>query len=188
MRMLAAAILIFSATGAEAASWQVDAAKSKLGYMVVWDREPFKGEFRKWTADIEFDPMDLSRAKAKILIDIASMTTEDPENDKYRNGPNGLDAAKFAEARFVTKNFRAVSPGRYEAIADLSIHGVTKEVRLPFALSIAGNTAHMTGELTLSRIDYGVGKGNTFGIDWASERSVAHAVKVTVDLVATRRP
>lgn len=40
----------------------------------------------------------------------------------------------------------------------------------------------------LSRVDFGVGTGSTWGIDWSSERTVAHAVKVTVDLVATRKP
>jgi polyisoprenoid-binding protein YceI len=188
MRTLPLALLLFFATGAEAASWQVDAAKSSLGFVLIWDKEPFKAEFKRWSADIEFDPLDLAHAKASAVIDIASMVSEDPENDKYRNGPNGLDAARFAQARFVTKTFRAVANGRYEAVAELSIHGVTKEVLFPFTLSMTGNTARMRGELTLSRIDFGVGTGSTFGIDWASERSVSHAVKVTVDLTATRRP
>ena len=188
MRLLTLALLFLGVTDVHAASWQVDMPKSALGYVVIWDKEPFKGEFKTWTADIEFDPLDLAHAKASVVIGIASMVSEDPENDKYRNGPNGLDASRFAQARFVTKSFRAAGNGRYEAVADLSIHGVTKEVRLPFALAITGNTAHMTGELTLSRVDYGIGTGSVFGIDWASERSVAHAVKVTIDLTATRRP
>jgi hypothetical protein len=31
-------------------------------------------------------------------------------------------------------------------------------------------------------------KAMSSGIDWASERTVAHAVKVVVELVATRKP
>jgi polyisoprenoid-binding protein YceI len=185
---LAAALLVLASGHAEAAKWRVDMAKSALGFVLTWDKEPFKAAFKKWTADIDFDPADLAHSKADIVIDIASMVSEDPENDKYRNGPNGLDVAHFAQAHFVTKSFRAISPGRYEATADLSIHGVSKEVKLPFALTINGNTAHMTGALTLSRSDFGVGKGSTFGIDWASERTVLHAVKVSVDLIATKAP
>ncbi len=116
------------------------------------------------------------------------MTSEDANNDRYRLGPNGLDVAHFREARFVTKSINATSPGHYEAIADLVIHGITKEVRLPFALTISGNVARMTGELQLSRADYKIGTGSTWGIDWASERAVAHAVKVTVALTATKKP
>lgn len=185
--LLVAAMALASHAG-EAAPWKVDAAKSKIEFVVTWDREPFRASFKRWTANIDFDPADISRAKADVAIDIASFVSEDPENDKYRIGPNGLDARRFAHARFATKSFRELSAGRYEAVADLTIHGVTKEVKLPFALAISGNSAHMTGELSLSRVDFGVGTGSTWGIDWSSERTVSHAVKVTVDLFATRAP
>jgi polyisoprenoid-binding protein YceI len=185
---LLAACLLAAAVPADAAQWQVDAAKSKLGFTLVWDKEPFHADFKKWTVSIDFDPADVAHAKADVVIDIRSLFSEDPNNDKYRNGPNGLDVAHFAQARFVTKAIRETAPNRYEATADLSIHGITKEVKLPFALLINGNVAHMTGELTLSRADFKVGTGSTWGIDWASERTVSHAVKVSVDLTATRKP
>jgi polyisoprenoid-binding protein YceI len=182
------ALAAFVSSGADAAQWQADPAKSKLGYVVVWAKEPFKADFKKWTADIDFDPADLAHAKVNVTIDIAGMVSEDPENDKYRIGPNGLDFMHFAQARFVSKSFRSLGANRYEATADLSVHGISKEVKLPFTLTIAGNTAHMLRETTISRAEFGVGKGNTFGIDWASERTVAHAVKVVVDLTATKKP
>src|SRR5215510_202099 len=186
--LLLAAALMLTCSATEAAQWRVDPAKSKVGFVVTWDREPFHASFKRWTANIDFDPAMLARAKADVLIDIASYLSEDPQNDKYRVGPNGLDVRRFAQAHFVSKSFREVGPGRYETVADLTLHGVTREVKLPFVLAISGNSAHMTGELTLSRLDFGVGTGNTWGIDWSSERTVSHAVKITVDLVATRTP
>jgi polyisoprenoid-binding protein YceI len=185
--LIAAGLFLLSSATADATAWQVDAAKSSLNFVVVWAKEPFTASFKKWSADIDFDPADLAHAKANVVIDIASLLSEDPVNDKYRNGPSGLDAAHFAQARFVTKSFRATTPGHYEATADLTIHGITKEVRLPFALTIMGNTAHMTGELTVSRVDFKVGTGSVFGIDWTSERTVSHAVKIAIDLTATRK-
>ena len=185
---LFAACLIAAALPAEATQWQVDASKSKLGFTLVWDKEPFHADFKRWTAAIDFDPADVAHAKADVTIDIRSMFSEDPNNDKYRSGPNGLDVVHFPQARFVTKSIREVSPNRYEAVADLSIHGITKEVKLPFAVQLNGNVAHVTGELALSRADFKVGTGSTWGIDWTSERTVSHAVKVTVDLTATRKP
>ena len=184
--MFLAAALALVSPAVHAAQWKVDPAKSTLGFSVTWDREPFRASFKRWTASIDFDPADVAKAKADVSIDIASYVSEDPENDKYRVGPNGLDVRRFAQARFVTKSFREISAGHYEALADLTIHGITKEVKLPFTLAISGSAAHMTGEVTLSRIDFGVGTGSTWGIDWSSERTVSHAVKVTVDLVATR--
>jgi polyisoprenoid-binding protein YceI len=190
MRVAFAAIAVaaFASNAAHAAQWQVDSAKSRLGYLVTWAKEPFKADFKKWMANIDFDPADLAHAKVSVVVDIVGMVSEDPQNDKYRIGPNGLDFMHFAQAHFVSKSFRALGPNRYEATADLSLHGVTKEVKLPFTLTFMGNTAHMVGETTISRVDFGVGKGNVFGIDWSSERTVAHAVKVVVDLTATKKP
>ena len=111
-----------------------------------------------------------------------------PRTTNTGSGRTASTSGASRRRKFVSKSFREVSPGHYEAVADLTIHGVTKEVKLPFALAINGNSAHMTGELTLSRVDFGVGTGNTWGIDWSSERTVSHAVKVTVDLLATRTP
>ncbi len=185
---LAALVLGVSAANAHAAAWTVDQGKSRLGFSLVWSGEPLKASFRKWTADIDFDPADPSQAHVVVAIDTGSMASEDANNDRYRLGPNGLDVAHFRQARFVTKSIRATSPGRYEALADLTLHGITREVRLPFLLAINGAAAHMTGELQLSRTDYKVGTGSTWGIDWASERMVAQMVKISVDLTATRQP
>src|SRR2546423_6223372 len=114
MRTAAAIVLaLLASSAADAAQWQVDHAKSKLGYVVVWAKEPFKADFKKWTADIDFDPTDLGHAKVTVVIDIAGMVSEDPENDKYRVGPNGLDFMHFAQARFVSKSFRSLGPNRY---------------------------------------------------------------------------
>jgi ABC-type molybdate transport system ATPase subunit len=60
--LTAIALATLSIGMADAAQWQVDAAKSRLGYVVTWAKEPFKADFKKWTADIDFDPADLAHA------------------------------------------------------------------------------------------------------------------------------
>ena len=69
--------------------------------------------------------------------------------------------------------------GKYQAAATLTIHGVTKDVVLPFSLSIKGKTAKMTGSLSLLRTDYNVGQG-----EWAQTDWVGGDVKVDVALTA----
>ena len=69
--LLAAALTLISPT-VQAAPWQVDMAKSTLGFVVTWDREPFHASFKRWTATIDFDPADIAHAKADVAIDIAS--------------------------------------------------------------------------------------------------------------------
>ena len=47
--LLAAAVALLCSV-AEAAQWNVDSAKSTLGFVVTWDREPFRASFNRWTA------------------------------------------------------------------------------------------------------------------------------------------
>ena len=60
---------------------------------------------------------------------------------------------------------------------------MTKQISLPFTLTIAGNAAHMTGKAVVLRTDFGLGQG-----EWASPATIAHEVTITVDLTATKVP
>lgn len=183
MRLLPFACLaMLMASPAAAASWSIDYGHSKLGFSVPWGDQPYIATFQKWTAKIDFDPADLAHAKADVTIDMTSAVSSEEDLDQNLPGPEGFDSGRFPQARFVTKTFRSTGNGRYEAVADLTIHGVTREITLPFTLKIDGEHAHMTSAVTLIRTDFGVGMGK----GWAGETPVAHAVKVTVDLTASK--
>ena len=75
---LAAALI---STPALAAHWNVDSAKSKLGFGVQWSGQPFGATFKKWNAAIDFDPNDLAHAHVVATIDLASEASDSPDND-----------------------------------------------------------------------------------------------------------
>lgn len=177
------AAALFAALGAPAlaAHWTVDAAKSRLGFSVTWSGQPFAGVFKKWSADIDFDPADLVHSHVEAAIDMKSESSGDPDSDSGLESAIGFAADKFPTARFETTGFKALPGGGYLAEGKLTIRGITKPVDLPFKLDIRGNEAHMTGKATVIRTDFGVGQG-----EWAAPEPVAHAVTVTVDLVATK--
>jgi polyisoprenoid-binding protein YceI len=183
MRRVLFAALVFGlvAAPASAAHWTVDAAKSKLGFSVAWSGEPFNGSFKKWTADIEFDPADLAHSHVVAVIDMTSEASDDPDSDESLKGALGFAVDKFPTARFETTGFKSLPGGNYLAQGKLTIRGITRPLDLPFKLDIAGNRAHMTGKAVVIRTDFGVGQG-----EWASPEPVAHEVTVTVDLTATK--
>jgi polyisoprenoid-binding protein YceI len=182
MRTTLVAIALLLVSGAQAASWNVDHAHSKLGFVVRWGGQPFGATFQKWQAQIDFDPADLTHAHANVTIDMTSAVSGEADLDQNLPGAEGFDTAPFPQAHFVTKSFRALRNSRYEAVGNLTLHGITKPIALPFTLTIAGDRARMTGEATVMRTDFGVGVGKA----WAGETPVAHAVKVTVDLTAAK--
>ena len=184
MRYALALLAVLAATHASAAHWNVDAAKSRLGFTVSWNGQPFVATFKSWKANIVFDPNDLAHSKADVLIDTASEASDDSETDDGVKGAQGFQASQYSTAHFSTVSIAHKSGNDYVAEAKLTIRGITKDVTLPFTLTFSGNSAHMQGAAVVSRADFGVGQGGEF----ATPSVVAYQVTVKIDLTATKAP
>jgi polyisoprenoid-binding protein YceI len=178
---LALAAAVRAAGPAEAAHWTVEYGKSRLGFSVLWSNEPFTADFKSWKADIDFDPAALGQAHASVSVDLASEASDEADFDDGLKGAQGFQTSQFPQARFVTKSFIHRQGNGYVAIGDLTVKGITKSIELPFTLAFAGNAVHMKGSAIVARTDFGVGLGT-----WAAPTPVAHDVKVTIDITATR--
>ena len=180
-RIILPVVLLCATLPAHAAQWTLDKAKSHLGFSVQWQDHPLSGEFKSWDADISFDPADLEHAKATVKVDIASVTVGSDEMDQGLKSSQGFDAANYSTATFETTWFRSTGKNAYEARGNLTLHGVTRAVTLPFKLDIKGDVAHMKGTAAVTRTDFQVGMGR-----WATDNPVARLVTVTIDLKAKK--
>jgi polyisoprenoid-binding protein YceI len=176
-----AAAALFCVTPALGAHWNVDAARSRLGFTVQWSGEPFNATFKSWKADINFDPADLAHSHVVVTVDLGSEASDTPDNDDGLKGPQGFSIAQFPTARFDTASFKHGAGNAYMATGTLSLHGMTRPVTLPFTLAIAGDTAHVTGRAEVLRTDFGLGQG-----EWAAATPIAHEVTINLDLTATK--
>lgn len=190
MKSIAALAFAFAlAAPAAAATWAVDQARSTLGFEFTAQGSPVTARFTEWSAEISFDPADLSTANAKVVINLTSADSGSRERDGMMKSKSWFDAqgASFSApegvpagtAIFQTTAFRQTGDTSYEADGTLAMRDATKGVTLPFTLTITGSEAHMTGALTLNRTDWGVGQGQ-----YASDDPVGTSVKVTIDLYA----
>lgn len=170
-------------TPADAARWAVDHAKSSLGFIVAWSGEPFLATFHKWNADIAFDPSDLSHARIAASIDLASEASDTPDNDDGLKGPEGFWVERFRIARFESNAISSSGGNKYVARGTLSLHGVTREISLPFTLDIQGDTARASGRVRVLRTDFGLGTG-----EWAAPTPIAHEVDIRLDIAAKKLP
>ena len=156
--------------------WQVQ--DGTLSIEVKQLASPVAGTFADWTADIAFDPDAASDIKGsvEVVIAIGSLTIGAVTDQAMT--PDFFDAAGFPTARFVA-DLMAGEAG-YVAEGTLSLKGRDVPVTLPFELSIDGDTATMTGAVTLDRRDFGIGES------YQDEGSVGFPVGVSVALTATR--
>jgi len=179
--VLAAMSLAAAAPAVAAPStWVVDPG-SKLTFQGAMNGQAFNGTFKRWSAQIVFDPKALAASKAVVTVNVASGVTGDADRDQALPTDDWLAASKFAQAAFATRDFRDLGGGKYVADGDLTIRGVKRPVTLPFTLVINGDTARMNGAIVLNRTAFGVGQGQ-----WKTGEVVDTKVTVNIDLTAHR--
>jgi polyisoprenoid-binding protein YceI len=136
----------------------------------------FKGEFRKFTANVDFAADQLAASHLDVNIELASEDSKDKDRDQTMRGPDIFDVAKYPTAHYVSKAITKTATG-YEAQGSLTLRGVTKDVLVSFQFTPLAAGAKLEGAAALKRLDFGVGQG-----DWKSTEWVADAVKVRFSL------
>jgi len=177
----------------KAPAWTVDPAKSSLAFKFGYMGTDYEGNFPEWTAQIQLDtdaapnqqtPVD---GYVRVAIPVGKISTGQSYFDDNVVQGDWFDVTKFPEAVFEVKGgIYKLSPTDYEATGVLKLKGVDHPVRLPFKLTVDGTTATMHGEVTLSRLDLGVGKATADKADGDAEW-VRNDVQVVIDVVATRQ-
>ena len=183
MGWLLAAVLALGATPAVAQTWQVDTAHSTLAFTNTYQNVEYTGQFRRFTADIVYDPANLAQAKFDVTVDITSLDTQNSERDHTALGADFFDTAKFPKAHFVTRAFRKGADGKVLADGMLSLRGVSKPVTLVVSFAREGNAATLDVTTQLKRLDFGIGAG-----DWADPSMIGNAVSVHGHLVLHAKP
>lgn len=183
-RFAAAALaLVLGGSAASAATWTVDPAKSKIVFSGIQTEQPFSGQFKTFTASIDFDAAKPQAGHALVTIDTASASTGDAQKDEALPGEDWFDVKGFPKATFEATGFAPKGGDAYEANGTLTIRTFSKAVVLPFTLDITGDTAHAVGKVQLVRTAFGIGQGA-----WTTADYVAFEVNVDIDLTATKAP
>lgn len=125
---LAFSTTIFAATE----TYTIDNKHSFANFSVRHVVSKTSGTFSDVTGVIKIDPKDLSTASVKAMISVASINTNLAKRDEHIRKPDYLDALNFGEITFVSKSVKAISATLGEMTGDFTLHGVTKEITIPF--------------------------------------------------------
>jgi polyisoprenoid-binding protein YceI len=129
---LAATALFLAGTAAAAETYKVDPAHTSLAFSVRHlGINNVKGHFDEFAGMIVIDNGAIK--EANCTIQVKSINTGVKQRDDHLRSADFFDAAKHAVIAFKTKS---VEKGdQIVLVADFTIRGVTKEVRLPVKLS-----------------------------------------------------
>lgn len=146
-----------------ARDWNVDMAKSSLGFEGSYQGGAFAGKFKQWTAAIAYDEADLAHAKFDVTVQLSSVDTGSSERDQTLATADFFDTAKFPQAHFVTSGFNRDAAGDVIADGMLTIRDQSKPVALKVKFAVSGGATTLDVATTLKRLDFGLGNSN----DWA---------------------
>ena len=149
----AALILTGSAfTFITAQNWQI-----ADGYNIAFSIDDAAGIFKGFKGAISFDENNPATAKFDVAVDVATVNTGNALQNKHIKSDEWLDATKFPTIHFVST--KVVKTGAtYQVTGNLTVHGVTKPVTIPFTFKHNGATGTFAGSFTITRSAYQIGK------------------------------
>lgn len=168
---------------ADLPKWQIIPDKSSITFTATQNNAPVTGQFKTFTGEINFDTEQLSNSNVTITVDIGSVTTSYAEIAETLKKPDWFDVKIFPKATFKATSFSKMGEHSYQANGTLTLRDKSAPLTLTFDLKpITKTTSVATGETTLQRTAFGIGKG-----EWANTDSVKDEVKVNFTLTATKK-
>ncbi len=151
--------------GQEPPSWQV-LDTSSLRFQALQQGAEFTGKFDEFDVQIQFDRGDLTLSELTVIVDVNSINTDYDDRDEILRSTDLFDVARWPEAMFRATEVRDLGTGQLEALGVLTIRDQARSVLVPFTFTSEGTRARMSGEIVISRLDYGIGQGDWTNTDW----------------------
>jgi polyisoprenoid-binding protein YceI len=86
-----------------------------------------KGQFKQFEGTLEVGP---DGANAIGTVEVGSVDTREPARDEHLRSADFFETESFPQITFQSTAIRAVDDEEFEIDADLTIHGVTRQVTL----------------------------------------------------------
>jgi len=116
------------------------------------------GDFSGLSGSITFDPANLAASQFDVSIDSKSIDTDIEARDNHIRRAEYLDVATYPKLTLKsTKVTKTNKDGYYYLFANLTIKGVTKEVKFPFTATAKDGGYLFEGSFKINRRDFGVG-------------------------------
>ncbi len=160
---------------------EVDLAKSAVTAISKQMNVPVEGVFKKFSAQVSFDPANPSAGKAQISVDVGSYDLGDPSYDAQVAGKEWFDARTYPKATFTSSAIAPAGGNRYNVTGTLTIKGKSERVTVPVTVTQRDNAQMLDGTLPIKRSQFDIGTG-----EWKDTSIVADEVAIKFHLVATK--
>lgn len=164
----------------------IDGGHSTVGFSVpiLGGLSKVRGKFTDFTITLNHDQKDITKSSVNVVIKATSVDTGIEGRDRHLRNPDFFDVEKFPDITF--QSTRIEKKGKqFIAHGPLTMHGVTKEIALPFTVNGPVDSPDKTKKqfgysstIVLNRRD--------FGINYTNKQNAAFIgdnITVEIDLV-----
>ena len=166
--------------------WVIDPTHSEIGFKVKHMMfTNVSGKFEKFDASIETEGDSFENAKVHFSGDIDSISTGNADRDAHLRSADFFDAAEFPKITFEGSSFKKIDEGSFEITGDLSLHGVSKSIKLNAEYS--GQMKDPWGNTKTAFTLTGKINRKDWGLNWNSALEtggvlVSEEVRLAIDL------
>jgi len=177
-----------------AGQYPIDTNHSTIGFSVsiMGGLSKVTGKFTDFTVNLKHDEEDITKSSVSVVIKVMSINTGHTDRDNHLRTADFFDVEKYPDITFQSNRIEKKGQ-QLLAVGTLTMHGVSKEIELPF--TFASTVARIdldpktkkkrygyTTRLTLNRRD--------FGVYWekAVPNFVSDEVEIEINLLAKAEP
>ena len=158
---LSAVFLFFLNADREVLKLNIEPNHSTIGFKVpiAGGITKVRGKFMDFELYMDYVDQDLTKSKARFVIQSKSIDTGIEDRDNHLRSDDFFDVEKFPEIVFESTAIRRNGVA-YLLEGHLTMHGVTKDVSIPFTVTKLGESQVAVNiEWKLNRKEYGIGVG-----------------------------
>jgi polyisoprenoid-binding protein YceI len=166
---------------ASAAPLKTDVAHSSVSAVFKQMDVPVESNFKRFTAQIDYDAAHPEKATARVDIDTASFDMGQADYNKEIAKKEWFNSAQFPKASFVSTSIKPAGAGKLAVTGKLTIKGKTADVSFPLSVKLDGGKQVFEGQLPIKRLVFNVGEG-----EWHDTSMVADEVVIKFRVAAAQ--
>lgn len=164
---------------------------NNAGFKLDAPLEAINGSASGISGTVTFDPGNPGATKGKIIVATASLMLPNPMQKQHMLGDKWLDATKFPEITFESKEFKNVQTAGDTTTADVTgafmLKGVSKDLTVPVKLTwlkdkLGERVPNQKGDLLVVRANFTIKRSDFNIMPGQFEDKVSDTIELTLSI------
>ena len=169
--IISGAIILFSAFPiSESINWKISDNHS-----IKFSGSEVEGIFKNLTGSVQFDEANLETSIVSFAVAVKSINTGNGTKNKHAVSDKWFDAKQYPTIKFEAKQFTKTN-NKYKATGNMTIHGITKEMAIPFSFE----NGMFKSKFSVNRMDFKIGTMQ------GMSKKVSNAIELDVTIPVTK--